>query len=289
MGRAGRLAALALTPGASVAQPVAAGLQLWLRADAGVQSGTGVAATDGQAVALWLDQSGHGRDLAQADTGSRPLWLSTGLNGTAVLRFDGTNDWLFGSQIPSLGGQDSTISAVAAGSASGGVEPAIFADASWSGAVLQREFASFRYWSNYQQGKGQPEVLGGGSLPSAGFSARIFSVQRSVGSQIELALDGTVVASAGSGGVVQPYVGGTLSVGGHVSPGYGIAYAAWGGDIAEVLVYDRRLAASEFNAVGGYLEQKYGLDTVFQPVPEPATWGLMLVGLWCVRRVARKL
>ena len=123
-------------------------------------------------------------------------------------------------------------------------------------------------------------------LPAAGFSARIFSVQRSVGSQVELALDGTVVGSAHCCGVVQPFVGGTLSVGGHTNLGAPIGYSAWQGDIAEVLVYDRRLSASEFNAVGGYLEQKYGLDTVFQPVPEPATWGLMLVGLWAVRRRA---
>jgi hypothetical protein len=66
----------------------------------------------------------------------------------------------------------------------------------------------------------------------------------------------------------------------------------WNGDIAEVLIYDRLLSDAELNAVGLYLEEKYGLDTAF--VPEPHTWTVWsLVGIvgmacaYCQRRTRK--
>ncbi len=63
------------------------GLQLWLKADAGVT-------LDGAAVSTWADQSGNGNDAIQPDAPRRPLLVPDGLNGLPVLRFDGTDDRL---------------------------------------------------------------------------------------------------------------------------------------------------------------------------------------------------
>lgn len=63
------------------------GLQLWLRADAGVT-------LNGLAVSSWADQSGNGNDAIQLDAPRQPLLVRGGLHGLPVLRFDGTDDKL---------------------------------------------------------------------------------------------------------------------------------------------------------------------------------------------------
>jgi hypothetical protein len=45
-------------------------------------------------VAVWYDQSGNGRDATQTTLASQPMLFFDALNGQAVLRFDGTNDFL---------------------------------------------------------------------------------------------------------------------------------------------------------------------------------------------------
>ena len=60
----------------------------------------------------------------------------------------------------------------------------------------------------------------------------------------------------------------------------GNAVNALVGDIAEVLIYDSVLSASELNQVGFFLEDKYGLNTAY--VPEPCTGVLVALGLLCL-------
>jgi hypothetical protein len=47
-------------------------------------------------------------------------------------------------------------------------------------------------------------------------------------------------------------------------------------DLAEVIIYDRKLMTEEENAVGFYLSGKYGLQTAY--TPEPATMALLALG-----------
>ena len=74
------------------------GLQLWLKADSGVQ-------TDGSGnVTGWLDQSGNARDAVQADPNRRPLFTAAAINGKPAVTFDGVlepdGDRLFFGDIP---------------------------------------------------------------------------------------------------------------------------------------------------------------------------------------------
>lgn len=61
---------------------------LWLKADAGVLDAGAAAASDGEAVATWEDQSGNGFDLVQTSAGNRPVWQ------------DGSSPTPFGAGIP---------------------------------------------------------------------------------------------------------------------------------------------------------------------------------------------
>jgi hypothetical protein len=64
-----------------------AGLQLWLKADAGVDTLNGT-------VSRWHDQSGNGNDAIQASASRQPLLVAGQLNGMPVVSFDGVNDKL---------------------------------------------------------------------------------------------------------------------------------------------------------------------------------------------------
>lgn len=72
------------------------GLVLWLKA----YSITGL--SDGDGVATWTDASGLGRNFTQATSGNRPLYKVNIQNGKAIVRFDGSNDYLISTSINAL-------------------------------------------------------------------------------------------------------------------------------------------------------------------------------------------
>jgi hypothetical protein len=64
------------------------------------------------------------------------------------------------------------------------------------------------------------------------------------------------------------------------------------GNLAEVLVYDRALGATELDWLGGYVQDKYGFEIEAAIVPEPSALGgavFALILLGGASRVARKL
>ena len=69
------------------------GLNLWLRADMGVTN------TASQ-ISAWADQSGNGNDAVQSDNKSQPLLITNVVNGLPAVRFDGTNDQLMMATSP---------------------------------------------------------------------------------------------------------------------------------------------------------------------------------------------
>lgn len=72
---------------ATMAQIPVAGLQMWLKSDAGVDTLNGK-------VSRWHDQSGKGNDAIQANTSRQPLFVDSVLNQKPILRFDGIDDKL---------------------------------------------------------------------------------------------------------------------------------------------------------------------------------------------------
>jgi hypothetical protein len=64
------------------------GCQVWLAAD------KIVGLNDGDSVSSWADQSGNGRDFAQASATLKPLYKTSIINGNPVVRFDGSDDYL---------------------------------------------------------------------------------------------------------------------------------------------------------------------------------------------------
>ena len=80
-------AALPLRSGAQTL-PVTAGLQLWLKADAGITTNSSGLVTK------WADQSGMGNDAIQTDSANAPSLVLNSLNGKPTLRFPGDTRYL---------------------------------------------------------------------------------------------------------------------------------------------------------------------------------------------------
>lgn len=76
-----------------------AGLQLWLKADAGTYQDAAMtvpAVLDTDPVGGWQDQSGNGNHVTQAVADNKPILKLNIVNGLPVTRYDGTNDYLDG-------------------------------------------------------------------------------------------------------------------------------------------------------------------------------------------------
>ena len=82
------LAASGMIPAFAQTLTVTNGLQLWLKADAGVTAGAGGKVT------AWQDQSGKGNNASQLVADMSPLLVNDAINGKPVLRFDGVDDFL---------------------------------------------------------------------------------------------------------------------------------------------------------------------------------------------------
>lgn len=65
-------------------------LSRWYRADS-------LALNDSDAVSQWLDESGNEVNMEQGTGASQPLYKTNILNGKPVLRFDGSDDFLWAS------------------------------------------------------------------------------------------------------------------------------------------------------------------------------------------------
>jgi hypothetical protein len=76
---------LASKAGVSLWKAPMAGLQLWLRADAGTK-------LNGSTVAAWQDQSAVGNSAVQDKPGAQPLWVANALTGRPAVHFDGSDD-----------------------------------------------------------------------------------------------------------------------------------------------------------------------------------------------------
>jgi hypothetical protein len=63
-------------------------MSLWLKGDAGVNSGTAV---NGDPVSIWADQSGKGNDFTQSTFINQPTFIESGVNGQKGLNFTSPN------------------------------------------------------------------------------------------------------------------------------------------------------------------------------------------------------
>ena len=226
--------------------------------------------SDGQEVKQWSDSLVGASGAAVGSTGMAPRFVADAFSGHAAVRFDGQNDYL---DLPAAFADFTngmTLFVVARPTAlQAGSKLLLLGNGAGQGNVaLGRNGggAGLQYFTTDSSGSygwfGTADAL-------TTNAAALYSVVQGAG-----AANSSVLATVSKNGVA---VGsGTVFVPPVVtrSANY-IGRSYWGGDgyfagdIAEIILYNRALSATEQAAVRTYLGQKYGLDVGEAPPPPP--------------------
>jgi len=245
------------------------GLELWLAAD--LSFGTNAVSS----VAIWPDLSGNTNNAVQTTDGAaQPVYVANSINGLPVVRFDGVNDQLV---VPNISGTNNfTIIAVARTSGQETIVPE--SNSGVGGSQGEQYLLS----DNRPLDTGNTSNSGAGvSLGDNGVSVFEYQWMPSGPDQTppQAVFAGTVGTNAVLVSVIyaarQPSIylnGGLVRVGlpslrsNVYAPREigGDIYGFFGGDVAEILIFNHALADAERAVVETYLDNKYA---VASPVP----------------------
>ena len=227
------------------------GLKLWLDASA-------IELSDGAAISSWTDLSGNGFDFIQSSESCRPLYKTGIINGKPVVRFDGSDDRLACYSLSGLGGNNSkTIFAVAT-VGTGSSEHTIFqlGESGVSGRTFilgcKRDSSQFK-WGVWQWGSGYDLD---DSASVSGAWAIIVGVKD--GNNLSLYRNGVLRAGPTARSAANIRANNSR-IGARFDNGTTGAAMFFQGDLAELVLYDSALAATDIQKINKYLSQKYGI------------------------------
>lgn len=226
------------------------GLQLWLRADAGVTA-------EANQVSAWADQSPAGNNASQTDPGWTPTLVPDALNGKPVLRFDGEDDFLEIPDSESLSGADDLTTFFVVK-----FDDFVGYQTVWAKTVVNLPGPTDFY---LLPGSGAPRVYrGNGTDQNLGFLDG-----PALRSQTYL-----IVGFDSSDGTVSHYLSGqataTSPLTAETADGdaslligtRGDFFTKLKGDLAELVIYDRALTPTERAALVDYLATKYNIQNL---------------------------
>ena len=246
------------------------GDKLWLRADLNTST-----ITDGAKLNTWTDNSTQGNNATQATNALRPIFeddASNNINFNPVISFNGTTFMDLGTTgLPNNKHARSVIIVAAPNSVSG-----------------------TQYVFSYGQ-----NLLDAGISSGANGSAGVFSgFLDDVTSPSGLWKVGTPLTLtqvwAGNAGTVDQYGNGVLEAG-SLAKSYNsnlvdaaIGEAAWGGEnwngrVAEVIVYNSALSASQLEKIDSYLAIKYGYTLSgenYETSSSSTLWDVTALATW---------
>jgi hypothetical protein len=239
--------------GAASALTVTDGLVMHL--DAGTI--TGIA--EGAAIDTWADQSGLGNNALQSIAARQPVYIasSSAFNSKAVVRFDGSNDFLdLNETMVNVG--SFTLFAVGQFDRTGMSANSFMIDGQAGSGDGRLRIGWDIVGTKFTMRGGNSANLPAWN-PAADTNLHIFTLT----SQVSGYLDGTFLGTSGNTATVTPAA---LNLG-SFNLGQNQFFK---GDVAEVIIYNRALTSTEIASVNTELAAKY-------IVPEPAT--MILLGL----------
>ena len=265
-----RAIALLTLLGAAAAPAGGANVIFHLRADQGVQEAPGDAAENGDAVAVWDDQSTNGNDATLANalsdraTSSAPSFLTNQVNGLPALQFDATTERLAAADSVISGTMDYSIFSVVRKT---GVNEHIFGANYGFGNSTGIEFYSYVNKLNIFKGAGgavtSASTLNDGEwylvYTDRDNSTATFSIR--INDQFE---GSNALTFGATGSLFKWYLGDGPDFNAVAGPNF---------QIAEQIIYDDNLIESERRSIALSLAGKYNLAAV----PEPAGFPLALL------------
>jgi hypothetical protein len=213
----------------SIDPSLVTGMQVWYKADA-------LSLSDNDPVSSWTDSSGNSRSVTQSGS-ARPTYKTNIINGNPVVRFDGVDDYLTLAQ-SFISGDSWTIFTVSKSS-------------SGSGPIASNDSAGNRGWVLYRGTTGGNFETGGAA--GTGYSASSSFDVVTVRGGIEIYVDGVFNVSA------------TRSIPSNAAP-FEVGRRNFGekftGDIAEIIIYNRRVTRAERAGIEQYFSDKYALVVI---------------------------
>ena len=230
------------------------GMQLWLKADAGVIK-------DGaDKVSTWADQSGQTNHLTQTLSASQPTYEASGFNGLDSIYFDGSDDYLLGDNVATVfHGEDPayTIFVAVQAVAPSGLQRLYSAGYSAGNVfdIMTASGSSDRWeWSRFDGSSSKTTVI----FPN----------------EIHLT-DPQYLSFANAGTTADAYRNGLLE---RDNTDYDVnavsmdrftlgvlrrnvisAGTYFNGRVAELMIYNRNLSESELGQIHSYLSARYGI------------------------------
>lgn len=220
--------------------PVVAGLLRWYEADA-------LALSDGAAVSSWTDQSAASDHAVQATGPQQPTYKTAIVNGHAVLRFDGSDDFMQFAEILDSSGSTAHFFVVAKSNATG------------NRGILSTRGGGTSGWSMRYTAPTTHSYYHVGISPNISYTVtdqfNVLEVQRN-GLTVTLGANGTLGTPTAISGYAASSENRT-TIGSEAGSSSGPAYL--NGDIAEIVIYDRVLSTVDRNALLTYLQDKYAI------------------------------
>ena len=244
------------------AQLPAGDLDLWLRADAGVQ-------TSGASVTQWDDQSGNARHAAHS-FGVPPVYLANQVNGYPVIRFNGSNNGLATPAFTAFPNKRGCLFVVVkingpSLTSGGGFSHILGTWYSPTGTTMEFGATTANY--GYFDGVG---TVGFNVAPLPPSAWGIVTLHRNSDTSFDFYKSG-IIATTSTVANNQP-----SSLPQHIGySGYPGISEVLNGDLAEIILYGRSLSPAEIEQVNTYLANKYYFNG---DVPLPSASGTTICG-----------
>ncbi|MDP7290872.1 MAG: Ig-like domain-containing protein, partial [Verrucomicrobiota bacterium] len=232
------------------------GLRLWLDA------GEGLTAGDDGMVSAWADRSLFGHDVSQAEAAQQPRLVADAVNSREAVLFDGEDDMLAREDVAGealLSSDSVSVYAVVRQKSQSDVNTAL----AWEGPDYSNHLALLTSYNNQflvDHGHASEGGRVSAAQPEGWDDAwHVLEFVRD-GNQAVVVVDSEALEMGEFEDALEVDVAGRLIVG-------AVPELAFGGEIAEVLIYNRALSESERGAVRGYLGASYGLFVTDNQAP----------------------
>ncbi len=261
-GGVGAILGLAAASAPAQTLPVTSGLQLWLKADAGVTTNSSGLVTK------WADQSGLSNDASQTDSTIAPSVVMNSLNGKPTLRFPGDKarylDVADSSTISVLTEDVTILAAVLYDDVTGGYRCCVT-------KTVGNGPAPFDWWNNSGSAGGAANFWLGAAPTASTYQDNVGTLAPRIG------VFNVMTFSWGNGAVNQ-YLNdrsngtGTYTPGNPADGGKPLRIGSRDdlvtqlkGNVAEVLIYQPALSDADRGSVLNYLKTKWNLNFIVPP------------------------
>ena len=270
-------AVLCLATSADAQTPTKDGMILWLDAedfDAGGDATN--QPIDGAAISQWRDKSDNGNRLSQSTVVHQPTFHAEAVGGRPAVRFHG-DDFLILPVVKGLATGDQEFHAliVMQGPAGSSHSAQRILDINSRDAEADEFEKRFGFWVGFQENRGRVRLgihhgdEGEGQTVAWNGKPNLIETVYTGEQTFAIHVNGRRDQRAMFNGT--HFLGFRKQISLAVGQHFGMeanAETFFQGDLAEVMIYNRPLTATERYHIGRYLAAKYTLQTSFPPIPE---------------------